>query len=231
MGIIGPPKLTSFDNSELSSPSVDDIWTRWSEHYRERSIDPHSICQDGIADPDRFLVASQKVLFVMREANDWPGGDIRQLLRDGPRFQVWHTIGRWAAGFLQGFPTYDSIDRYETIRDSLQQVASINLKKRTGGSSSDLAVINAYAWQDRELLKEQIAQIHPTTIVACGTFDALVWLLDLPVTADSPRSPLTLEPQGWHVIPWVHPSRCDNRKSYEELAEIDGKRRSVSNTR
>jgi hypothetical protein len=201
---------------------VEEIWQRWSDYYREKSLDPNRICRDGIANPDRFAAASQRVLFVMREANDWPGGDIRTLLQDGPRFQVWHTVGRWAAGLLQGFPSYDLIDRYETIRDSLQQVASVNLKKQTGGSSSDLAVINAYAWQDRDLLKDQITQIGPTIIVACGTFNELVWLLDLPVTADSPRSALTLEPQGWRVIPWIHPSRCDNRKSYQQLAAIHG---------
>jgi hypothetical protein len=199
---------------------LDDLWSRWADHYSALAIDRDAICRDGIADPERFAAASDRVLFVMREANDWPGGDIRALLRDGPRFQVWHTIGRWAAGLLQGFPNFERVDDRETMRDALGQIASINLKKKTGGSSADLSVINAYAWQDRHLLREQIELIRPTTIVACGTWNELVWLLELPVKADAPRTVLQAPKVAARVIPWVHPSRCDNRKSYEDLAML-----------
>jgi hypothetical protein len=127
---------------------------------------------------------------------------------------------------LLDFPAYDTVDRRDTIHDSLQQVASINLKKSTGGSSADLTVINAYAWQDRNLLREQIEQIDATTIVACGTFNELIWLLDLPVKPDSPREVVSVAGK-YRVIPWIHPSRCDNRKSYEQLHSLAR----VSNTR
>jgi hypothetical protein len=199
---------------------LNDLWDRWAAHYRSLSIDEKSICRDGIAEPERFAAAPERILFVMREANNWPGGDIRLLLRDGPRYQVWHMIGRWAAGLLRGFPSYESIDNRDVIRDALQRVASINLKKSTGGSSADLAVINAFAWQDRALLREQIERIGPTTIVACGTASELVWLLDVPVNADAPRRVVRMPGLGARVIPWVHPARCDNRKSYQDLASL-----------
>jgi hypothetical protein len=198
---------------------LEDLWDRWAQHYRECGINPDRICRDGIAVPEHFAAAPQRVLFVLREVNDWEGGDLRTLLAAGPRYQTWHTVGRWAAGLLHGFPSYEEVDRWEVMRDALQSIASINLKKTSGGASADPAVVSAYAFQDRELLRDQIELISPHTIVACGTTDVLVWLLRLPVNADTPHAPVRTR-EGVRVIPWVHPARCDNRKTYQRLAEL-----------
>ena len=197
-----------------------DIWERWSAHYHATGIDADGICRDGVAIPERYDASPVKILFVLREANDWRNGDIRQLMADGPRFQVWHTVGRWAAGFLQGFPEYETVDRYATIRDSLQQVAAVNLKKLSGGASSDPVQIDAYAFHDRELLREQIKHIGPTVIVACGTWSTLVWLLELPIHPGHPHRPVRTLDAGTLVIPWCHPNRCDNRKTYAALRTL-----------
>ena len=197
-----------------------DIWTRWAMHYRDLGIDPTTICRDGIADKSKFDEASSRILFIMREPNDWPGGDMCQLMREGPRYQVWHTIGRWAAGLLNGFPDFAAIDNTAAMRDALHQIASINLKKASGGSSADLSVINAFAFRDRALMREQILTIAPSTIVACGTWHELVWLLKLPVSPKEPRQVVTSSTLAARVIPWVHPSRCDNRRTYQTLGEL-----------
>lgn len=198
---------------------MEDLWDRWAQHYRERGIDPGRICRDGIAVPERFAAAPQRVLFVLREVNDWEGGDLRTLLAAGPRYQTWHTVGRWAAGLLRGFPSYEEVDRWEVMHDALQSIASINLKKASGGASADPALVNAYAFQDRDLLRDQVRLISPHTIVACGTTEVLVWLLRLPMDADKPHAPVSTR-EGVTVIPWVHPTRCNNRKTYHRLAEL-----------
>jgi len=59
----------------------------------------------------------------------------------------------------------------------LSKIAVVNLKKASGGSWSDMAVVNAYAFHDRELLRRQIKDISPNLIVACGTMDQIIWLL------------------------------------------------------
>ena len=197
------------------------IWTRRHTHYESLGIEPNRICADGIADSAKFARASHRILVVMREVNDYAGGDVRELLRSGPRYQVWHTVARWTAGILNGFPEYPAVDRLDAMRAALQSIASINLKKTSGGATADLATINAYAHNDRHLLCEQIAEIDPTIIVACGTFDQLVWLLELKVDPDAPRRSPTFTPNGRHlVLPWIHPGRASNRSSYEQLREL-----------
>jgi hypothetical protein len=74
-------------------------------------------------------------------------------------------------------------------RDALQSIASINLKKASGGASADSAVVSAYTFQDRDLLRDQIKSISPHTIVACGTTNVLVWLLRWPVMPTSRTRP------------------------------------------
>lgn len=152
---------------------MDDLWARWRAFYEEHGIRASQICVDGIVDPARFAAAPKRILFVLREVNDWPGGDLRPFLAAGPRYQTWHNVARWAAGLLDGWPPYDVVDRFDRMHDALRQIAAINLKKTTGGSVADLSVVNAFAAHDRELLVEQIERIGPQIIVACGTFATL----------------------------------------------------------
>ncbi len=90
---------------------------------------------------------------------------------------MWHTVARWSAGILNDFPKYEEIDKYDTYKEWLSKIATVNLKKASGGSTADMAVINAYCYRDRELLLEQIIEIAPNIVVACGTIDVLIWLL------------------------------------------------------
>jgi hypothetical protein len=46
--------------------------------------------------------------------------------------------------------------------------AVINLKEASGGKgTAELAVINGYAWMNREFLHRQVEQINPEIILAC----------------------------------------------------------------
>lgn len=199
---------------------MDDLWARWRAFYEEHGIRASQICVDGIVDPARFAAAPKRILFVLREVNDWPGGDLRPFLAAGPRYQTWHNVARWAAGLLDGWPPYDVVDRFDRMHDALRQIAAINLKKTTGGSVADLSVVNAFAAHDRELLVEQIERIGPQIIVACGTFDQLVWLLDLTFNPDDPwRGTAQDAARGITVVPCRHPVRCNGARVYKELME------------
>ena len=72
-----------------------DLWEKWSQHYRDIGINPSRICRDGIANPERFSRESRRVLFVMKEVDEWEGGDLRPFLASGPRYQMWHATARW----------------------------------------------------------------------------------------------------------------------------------------
>lgn len=113
-----------------------DIWTQWREHYSELGIDPKEICPDGIVDSAIYAEAKKKVLFVLKDANDFKGDDLCKFLRVGPKYQMWHTLARWAAGIQLGFPPYEEIDSYAIFQRYLHSVAAVNLKKTSGGASA-----------------------------------------------------------------------------------------------
>jgi len=203
-----------------------DIWDQWTEHYHRLNIDPARICRDGIIDEHLFEKARRRILFVMKETDDFRG-DLREFLKDGPKTQMWHATARWAAGLLGDFPPFDKIDNEQAMRKSLTSIATINLKKASGGAQADMQKVNAYAQQDQNLLRRQISLIKPDVIVACGTFDIMIWLLGLKVDCDDPKKKAVFH-EDMVIIPWKHPGRVPNRKSYEQLGELWRKRHNDS---
>lgn len=192
-----------------------DIWKEWEEHYLKLGVKPDQICKDGIAVKDKFNSIDKRVLFVLRETNNWPGGDMRKGLLE-PGGWVW-MMGRWATGILKDFPAVESVENRDLLLESLKSVAIINLKKATGGVNADLSQINAFAYTDRTLLRKQIRDINPTVIVACGTYDTLVWLLE---TNASPQE-IANGKFLWGTVPVVrmrHPSYAKIKETYEQLA-------------
>ena len=84
---------------------------------------------------------------MLKEVNKFKKGDLRMMLKEGPAFQMWHTIARWVAGLIYKFPEYDEIGKY--MKESLSRVAAINLKKASGEAIADMSIINAYAYNDK----------------------------------------------------------------------------------
>jgi hypothetical protein len=198
-----------------------DVWIEWQNHYRQSGLDPAAICKDGIVDPSLFAAATPKILFVLREVNDWPGGHLKELLSAGPKYQMWYSVATWSAGLLGNFPPFAAVDKLEVLSKSLRSIAVVNLKKLSGGSRSDLQQINLFAHSDSELLRRQISQIAPQIIIACGTFDPLVWLLDLDINPNQYAKRIHLvRPAGTTVINWRHPARANRRETYRELSTI-----------
>ncbi len=203
-----------------------EIWKRWADHYRNLGFNAEHICRDGILNEGEFNSASPRVLFVLKETDDAAGLDLRDHLRNGPVFQMWHTVARWAVGILENFPEYNGING-DQMKQSLSKVACINLKKLTGGAAANLSVVGAFALRDRHLLREQIKDIiRPNIIVGCGTFEILAWLLELDV---DPMEPFAKAVYSKDYSAWVIPSRHPNRASvtaYDDLKKfIQGMRR------
>jgi hypothetical protein len=201
-----------------------DLWTRWAEHYSQFGVDPNSICQDGIINPDLFKNANRKILFVLKEVNDYPGGKLELALAKGPKYPMWFAVARWAAGLLKDFPRFSDIDHGNILIESIKSIAAINLKKASGGPIARSSQINLFAHFDRELLVEQIRNIAPQIIVACGTFDQLVWLLNININPnDIDSSCHYLSSDHILIINWRHPSRVSAQSSYNELSKVSKK--------
>jgi hypothetical protein len=201
-------------------PESGTMWDRWRELYRTRGLSD-AITLDGIGDENRFRGEPQRILFVLREPNRSPGMDMRDQLRKGPQHSIWFNVARWAVGFQEGFPPYAAINqRGDRLDGALRRIAAINLKKLSGRSTADLGVINAFAQQDRELLAEQIAMINPTLIIACGTFDPLLWLLGCQVDLSSPVGRSARTASGATLLGGRHPAHCPGEPSYNHLRDL-----------
>jgi hypothetical protein len=198
-----------------------DLWTEWVTHYEKIGLPPHDICKDGALNKKLYDESKPKLLFVLRETNDYPGGSLSELLRDGPRWQMWHAVARWAACIFYPQRSFDEIDNFSTMKVALAKVAAINLKKLTGGASSHLPTVNAFAYADRELLKKQIQYLSPDIIIACGTFDSLIWLLHLEFNPNNPTvNAIRCKQTNSWVIPWCHPARINNKKTFDKLRQL-----------
>lgn len=202
---------------------MEGIWTRWAQHYQQHGLDPTCIRKDGILNPAAFHQAKRRILFVLKDTNDFrAGNDLRVWLQDGPHY-MWHTVARWAAGLLNGFLAYTTTDEDEIKRTALRQIAAINLKKADGGATITRQQLLAYVHQDRDLLLEQIEDIKPDLMIACGVnvLTALRGLLDLPDAAQTPApAPIRDEVRKAWIIPFRHPARARGQASYEQLREL-----------
>jgi hypothetical protein len=197
------------------------LWSDWQKHYERIGISPEGICQDGIIDIATYNKAKVKILFILKDVNDWPSGDLRDMLKKGPVDQIWHAVARWASGLLLGFPSFSSIDTKQIMTQSIQSVAVINLKKYSGYSSIGPRILNAFAKNDHKLLLAQINMIKPDLIIACGTFDPLIWLLDLDVDPLDPwAKPVIAKRLSAWVVPFRHPTMVNNRITYSSLKKL-----------
>lgn len=195
------------------------IWDEWKKHSRTCGIDESRICRDGIVSPYVFNQEKYKVLFIGKEVNNWEGGDMTVLAYNGPKHIYLYNLARWATGLLENFPYFKTINKWKHLNSSLRRISLINLKKTSGGSSSNPSVISAYAKNDKDLLLKQIELIKPNIIFALSTHDILIWLLDLAVSSDSPNnSPYYCKNNDIWIIPWKHASLRGNiEKHYNEL--------------
>jgi len=198
---------------------LDGRWPEWMVHYSQLGYTSDLVALDGIGDQPLFQRAGRRILFVLKEPNQQKNTDMRWELRKGPSGPPWHAVARWAACLLaKDVLSYD--DAEATKRTALRQVAAINIKKISGGAKSDMADISAVAYRDRKVLREQIQEISPQIIVACGTFAQLVWLLKLDLPAASvDLSAVWSASRDFCVVPFRHPTRS-GRSDYYRLAHL-----------
>jgi len=197
----------------------DALLKEWEESHRLKGLDSTKISIDGVLNRDKYN-SEAGLMFVLKDTNSKNRVDLIDLLKDGAKYQMWHAVARWAAGILNDFPEYDVINDYEVMKDALHQVSVVNLKKTTGGASVHSSSVTAFAHTDRELLLKQFRMINPKLIIAGGTFEQLIWLLDLdidPIDVWKPAKSRIID--AW-VVPWRHPNRVSNLNSYEQLKEL-----------
>ena len=177
------------------------IWIKWIKYYKNLGIDPAGICKDGIVDQDKFGNTSPKVLFVLQEVTEYPGGDLRILFKEN-LVGLGKNIARCSAGIYNNFPEYKEIEKMDDalLRQYAAKVAVICLKKVSNRTSSPVSLINTYVKQDKNLLLEQVDLIKPVIIIACNTFNFLIKLLDLRVKANLYEPIVDTRRKAWLIL-------------------------------
>lgn len=201
------------------SSRLDRLFARWKQAHGQRGLDVSQFSTDGIVNPDEYERAKVRVLFVLKETNDYPDGDLREYLAAGPRGPAFHTLGRWALGLQEGFARSDLPEGpLPELRRAVHQAAFMNLKKITGGADAEADPINEFTHQDQHFLRDQIAIIDPDVIVSCGVRPPLIWLYGLDVQSDGPLG--WAKRAGRLFIFMRHPTRAPNGPTYESLRAL-----------
>lgn len=195
----------------------DPFWSRYESHLKTFGIED-KIARDGILNPAKFD-RDYRILFILKETNGY-AKPLAELLKDGPRHQMWHTLSRWAFGLLHPNIKFHTLTKSQ-LTEALHKVAVINLKKIPGKSVAKTSEIVAAAKRDREFLRNQIQFINPHLIIACKTFIGLREILAIEnVNKEVKTYRYNDENLNCNIIAWIHPNRKKNSITYQELQEL-----------
>jgi hypothetical protein len=150
----------------INNQTEKELFTKWISKRPELAI-------DGIINESEYSQSRIKVLYILKEVNDWKKGNLKEFVQNGSRGATWNNIARWQYGIENYFKTRelkfkDKISRENRI-EILKSIAIVNLKKESGGSNSNMGEIFHHAKKDRELLKEQIKLYNADIVICCGT--------------------------------------------------------------
>lgn len=160
--------------------SHDALLARWAAEVQARMPDA-TFAFDGIVSLEHWASAPRKVLFVLRETNDFPGSDVRAAIRRSAekrtgwrRRFVLRRVGRWAHGLLnyngEAPPLAEAIAAQFTAPLS---VAYMNLKKTTGGAAINPVEMEDWVKSYADHIRQQIESVAPDLVVLCGTYKLL----------------------------------------------------------
>ncbi len=188
-------------------------------HYNGKYVN------DGIINEELFRAQKQKVLFIAKEPNNpnQQEGDYTEWWKEGPKYSFSINIAVWAYGILNDFPAYiNFIEKGELLKEALQSIAFMNVKKIGGASVSKYAEISEHIEQNRDLLEMQIKSINPDIIISClgdgklndALYGNLIW-------KDAKCGVKFSSYNHSQLIDFYHPSaRMPNMASYALLKEI-----------
>lgn len=145
------------------------------------------IVPDGVIDEASFLNAEKKILFLLKEVNGGEDGkgvtDLRDFVLDNAkgRWQTWDNVYRWVRTILESdsirWEDVEEVDREKDRLDILKQIAVMNVKKTSGGSSADDTELKKAAEANKEVLKKQI-ELYDADYIICGNTYFLLECLD-----------------------------------------------------
>lgn len=173
------------------------LMKKWEKECREWLIQENAdenlvtFFKDGVIDPNVWFDKDFRPLFILKEVHDKekkePNIDFVSMT-EGDDYDIWKRKGMWRAfgalarGIIYNIENEDIVLPYEEVyeeniekyRDTLRQIAIINIKKISGGNKEDSEESKktkhyvCHACKFESNLKKQIELMKPTVIICCG---------------------------------------------------------------
>jgi hypothetical protein len=137
---------------------------------------PGAFVSDGVVDEQVFLKSKLKIGFILKEANSDESFSLTEdFLVHGGRSASWNNITRWCIGIrnLPGITHYEDVRHIseDMRKEVLSSIVAMNLKKRPGGSSTDMSKLEKDLTFDSEFLSRQFLLYGLQVAICCGTFE------------------------------------------------------------
>ncbi|WP_221621986.1 hypothetical protein [Larkinella knui] len=209
---------------------METLFTKFEERYLTKNLKDcnNQFIRDGIINPVFYAAQSTKVLFIAKEHNyrsqhDYKNNhaDYREWASKVVYLRFAHRLSEWAHGILNNFQADVDQLTYDQKHTALKSMAFINVKKVSGGATSDADLIGEYIVESRDLLHQQIGMIKPDLIVCCFRYDGYVTqLFDIPLEKPVSNAYSVGRWEGIGIINFWHPS-ARKRKTllYAQLKE------------
>ena len=133
---------------------------------------------DGIVDIDRYLSASPKILWILKEPYDEPTGggggysiteDVlacgEKMTNKAPFAPIAYVTYSVFNKFLK-YSEMDLVTEDPRIWEALKNIAYINVNKFPAKTTSDMEIVASHYQKNRDLLKKQIDAINPDIVIA-----------------------------------------------------------------
>jgi hypothetical protein len=207
---------------------LNELFKRWEDHYRGFNIDAKGFSRDGIINETMYNVAPHKILFILRETDAVTGRDVREDLANGPRWPLFHQVAKWAWGILYNFQDFGQINSSNKLmKDALLSTAIMNVKKFTGTATTNFGLLNAFAFIDREFIRDEIKIIAPDLIICCNTFSEIMWALEIDEIRNNIHDQANVFRRVYtfnnaKIVSWPHhpADRKSHEKNYMEMAAL-----------
>jgi hypothetical protein len=152
----------------------------YDEWKNEMGYDPFNI--DGILNNDKWNNAPTKIMFLAKESygDYYPQRGQEIPIDGGKNKSFWWNVARWkhlifkhmSGDEHEEFPNIEDLKEVKNGSRCLDDIAWVNIKKKLGGSKSNMTEIHQFAEKDKEFLEKQFAEINPEVVLCCGTFYA-----------------------------------------------------------
>lgn len=174
--------------------------TKYELHLQERGLKQYTI--DGAVDPVEWERQTTRIVFYLKEnygyqdegimriedyASQWLADGIRTYVRAVTLAEaIFQSVARKS---LLTREEIEALPRTADLQATLRKIAIVNIKKHSGKSKSSDTEIRKESYANASLLRDQIAALAPTVIVAGNTNCWYSLVYDVGLSKDSHDNP------------------------------------------